>query len=149
ASGSASSTGFIIRVTPAGQMLEHGIINQPGAIARGGPYSMVFTVSDEPIFGEIGLGGITVAHDLPGGKTARAFGVAHGPDGNNWFTGSIGSTSAVFVKIRLLMNVAPSSLNFTAPGQTQTITVTEQNYPGAWTAQSSNPGVATVAPGQS
>lgn len=147
----SNSGGDIIRVTPSGQMLEHwlGPYAQPGSIARGGPYSMVYTVNDLPQFGTIGLGGIAVAGGLPGGKMSRASAVALGPDGNEWFSGSVGSASAVFVHVRLLMNVSPSPVSFGAPGQTQPITVTEDKYSSSWTAQSSDSGVATVAPGSS
>lgn len=143
------SRGFIVRVTSSGDMVEYNISGPPGSIARSGPHELAFTINNQPNYGLIGLDGTSAAHPLPGGSTASAFAVALGPDGNDWFSGAIGATSAVFVRIRLIMNVSPSQLSFSAPGQSQMITVSEQHYAGTWTAASSNAGIATVAQGNS
>jgi streptogramin lyase len=69
-------------------------------------------------------------------------GVTSGPDGNLW---AVDSTSrAINVYILNVIAVAPSSIIFTAGGQTKTIIVTE---PGttAWTATTNKASVATVA----
>ena len=43
---------------------------------------------------------------------------------------------------------SPSTVQFTATGQTAKIDVMEPDYYGSWTAVSSNPSVATVSPGE-
>jgi len=69
--------------------------------------------------------------------------IAKGPDGNLWFT----ANGSVDSYIRLVMRVAPNSLTFSNIGVSQTLTVSEKNYGGSWTATTSNPAVVTVASG--
>jgi streptogramin lyase len=74
--------------------------------------------------------------------------IATGPDGNLWFTGFPihGNTPKIGVYIVRVLSAAPSTLTFTAPGQTQLVTISEANYTGTWTASSSNAMIATVTP---
>jgi streptogramin lyase len=65
-----------------------------------------------------------------------------GQDGNMWTVDGLGKTDVYIINP---LGVAPSSITFHV-GNTQTLTVTE-NGTTAWTATSTNPGVASVAQG--
>ncbi len=72
-----------------------------------------------------------------------ATGVTTGPDKDVWFTTASGMGAYVWQSI----DPVPSTLTFTATGQTHTITVTESNYSGTWTASSTATSVAQVVKG--
>jgi len=66
-------------------------------------------------------------------------------DGNIWFS----CYSSIGVYIKRILTVDPNSITFSGCGQTQNVTVSEDNYRHGWIASTSNPAVATVAPGPS
>jgi hypothetical protein len=70
--------------------------------------------------------------------------VTIGADDNAWFTGT--SVNEIGVYIWSKMTVLPSTLTLTVGGGAQTLDVHESNYAHTWTAMSSDPTVATVAP---
>ncbi|GAC1595307.1 MAG: hypothetical protein NVS3B28_26470 [Candidatus Velthaea sp.] len=68
--------------------------------------------------------------------------IAMGPDGNLWFTEEASNKIGVY---RYNKQIAtPSSIAFTAVGQTQNFTASESGYGGSFTATASNPAVARV-----
>ena len=77
-----------------------------------------------------------------------------GPDGNIWFAFSpvnlvrtdntSNTTQGIGVYVRESMSVSPSTVDFGGVGQTQTITFSEANYSGSFTAASTAPGVVRV-----
>lgn len=67
-----------------------------------------------------------------------------GPDGNLWFADFYGSDIGVYVI--QVMTVSPKNLSFSVPNQTAQVDVSEKQYSGGFSAVSTNPGVATVAP---
>lgn len=69
--------------------------------------------------------------------------ITNGPDGNLWFTEKTGK---IGVYVRLLQTVTPSSIAFTAVGETQAFSVTELHYSGSFTVSGCSPGIATVTP---
>jgi streptogramin lyase len=68
------------------------------------------------------------------------YGLAVGPDHNIW----VSSPETIGTYVRLAMTVSPTILAISAPGQTGTLTVTETNFDGRWTAYSSDRRIATV-----
>jgi hypothetical protein len=68
-----------------------------------------------------------------------------GPDGNLWVD-TVGGTPDVDVFVADPLTVKPNAVSFSAVGQRATLTVTQSGVTH-WTAASSNPAVATVAPG--
>jgi hypothetical protein len=74
--------------------------------------------------------------------------IAKDPDGNLWFTGFLihGNSPKIGDYIVRVLSAAPSTLTFTAPGQTQLVTISEANHTGTWTASSSDTTIATVTP---
>lgn len=73
-------------------------------------------------------------------------GLATGADGNIWVSES-NHQSRFAVYTWRKMTVAPSSVTV-GVGQTESITTSETNYSGGWTAASSKRSIATVTPGQ-
>jgi VCBS repeat-containing protein len=71
--------------------------------------------------------------------------VTTGPDGNLWVD-TVGGTPDVDVFVADPLTVKPSAVSFSAVGQRATLKVTQKGSTH-WTAASSNPAVATVAPG--
>ncbi len=78
-------------------------------------------------------------------KDTRSQFFAMGGDGNVYFTNTNGD---IGVRILLAMKLVPRSATI-GPNGTQTITVSETNYGGTWTAASNDNNVATVAPASS
>ena len=140
-------TGRIVKVSRTGAMFAYDSIGQPGAIAPAGPSDLDFTVHGQPVFGEISLTGSVTAHALPG-DADRAVAVARGSDGNEWFSGSRGSKSAVFVRLKLVFDVTPDAVTLSAPGAAQTLTVSEKKHIGKWKVESSDDGVADITKGK-
>jgi streptogramin lyase len=76
--------------------------------------------------------------------------VTQGPDKNIWFTGYSKSSPplpSLGIYILHALTVSPKTATLTV-GQMQTLTVTESGVT-RWTAKSSAPGIASVAPGES
>ena len=71
---------------------------------------------------------------------------AVGPDKNIWFHDPVGNPPGVGAFVRLRLSVSAPTLSL-LPNKSQTVTVSETNYRGRWTAKSSDPLIATVAQG--
>jgi streptogramin lyase len=69
------------------------------------------------------------------------YSIAVGPDRNIW----VSSAETIGTYVRLAMAVSPTSLTISAPGQTGSLSVTETNFDGVWTAYTSSKLIATVA----
>ncbi len=82
---------------------------------------------------------------VPPTSYGNAIALAAGPDGNMW---AVDDSSEIDVYMINVISVSPATINFTATGQTQTITVTEPGT-SSWTATSTHTSVATVAAGSS
>jgi len=74
-------------------------------------------------------------------------GLAIGHDGNIWFSQTNPVQDGMNVYVRRVMRVDPSSVVFSGVGQSHDVSVTESYYHDAWTASTSDPGVATVMQG--
>ncbi len=83
----------------------------------------------------------------PLGPGVRPDAVAAGSDGNLWVD-TAGGVGEIDVLVTNPMTVTPVKLTFSAPGKSQTVSVSEQGATG-WTAKSSNPAVASVSKGRS
>jgi virginiamycin B lyase len=81
----------------------------------------------------------------PLGSAVRPDALAAGHDGNVWVD-TVGG--AIDVLVSHPMTVTPNKLDFSGPGKTQTLTVSEKGS-SKWTAKSSKTSVATVSPGKS
>jgi virginiamycin B lyase len=154
----AACASSIVRVTTAGAATTYpatglAISSYYDGIARGPDGNPWFAGSSAgcPIVGEIN----TATHHITTHKTpltcqpgfTQGNSLVAGPDGNIWMTEQdVSSNVYAAVYILNLLTVTPKSLTFTATGQTQSITATETGNP-TLTATSSNPAVATVAPG--
>ena len=90
--------------------------------------------------GRVSLTGFTQFFQNP--TSFQENSIVRGPDNNLWFA----EQPDIGVYVRFVLSVTPATITFTTTGQTQTITVSEQNYHGSWAATSLNPTVATVAP---
>lgn len=88
---------------------------------------------------------LTPMEPPPPNNGTRSQFFAMGHDGNVYFTNTNGELG---VRILLSMKLVPDKATI-APGGTQTVTVSETNYSGTWTAASNDKNVATVAPGGS
>ena len=78
----------------------------------------------------------------PLGAGTRPDAVAAGPDGNLW-SDTVAGTGEINVLVSNPMTVNPTSLEFTAPHQSKTVTVGE-NGTASWSATSSKSAVASV-----
>ncbi len=72
--------------------------------------------------------------------------IASGPDGNLWMTTQ---ENHIDVYIRNIIKASPIKLNFSSPQSTATLTAKDTAWSPKLSAQSSNVGIATVAPGLS
>ncbi len=91
----------------------------------------------------VALDGSITSFPLPQAHFDR---MTAGPDKNVW-TISLSKTG-VEVLVREPVLPAPTSIDFAAVGQAQPVTVAEPGYHGLYAATTSNPAVASVAPGQ-
>jgi virginiamycin B lyase len=76
--------------------------------------------------------------------SSNPFAIVTGTDGNLWFTEQ--NTNKIGVYLYHHQTATPSSIGFTAVGQTQTFSVSETHYSGTFWATSSNSAVASVTP---
>jgi streptogramin lyase len=106
-----------------------------------------FCTGTQSTIGEFNVSSGSMSFFLPPnnfGSSTTCNSLTAGPDGNIWAVDS--SARSINVYILNVIGVSPTTLTFTGTGQNQTITVTEPGT-SAWTATSSNTGVATVAQG--
>jgi streptogramin lyase len=82
-------------------------------------------------------------YSIPGSAPSPQL-MAFGADGNIWFTES--GANAIGVYDLHPQTVTPSSISFTAAGQTQSFSVSESNYTGLFTVTGCSPQIATVSP---
>ena len=143
-----NASGQIVRVTPTGSMSAYDAKGQPDAIVANGVDKVDYTLADSPSFGEITTSGQVSTLPLPGGPNARATAIAVAPDGDEWFAGSIGSATALFVRLPSKIDASPASISLDAAGASQKLKVTEKKYTGKWTVQSSDDGIADATGGK-
>lgn len=142
-----SDPDFIGKITPAGVITEYSVPAANGEtvwITVGPDKELWFTNTTGCgcQIGEVSTSGVFKEYYIPY-SSGQPFGITSGPDGNLWMAYS----QSVLVYARRLLTVTPSSITFTSIGQTQAITVKESHYHGTWTAASSDPSIASVAPG--
>ncbi len=70
--------------------------------------------------------------------------ITNGPDGNIWFTENAAGKIGVYV--RLLQQVTPSSIAFTAVGETQGFSIKESHYTGNFTVTGCPTSIVTITP---
>lgn len=138
----------IVRVTPAGTMTRFAAGGRPRAIAASGPDRLDYTLDGVPAFGEITTSGVVSTLPLPGGPTARATALAVAPSGDEWFAGSLGGKTALFVRLPSKIDVSPASITLAEAGASQKLRATEKKYAGKWTIQSSDDGIADATGGK-
>lgn len=145
---SVRGDGEIVRVTPSGMMRAYDAMGQPDAIAADGTDTLDFTLASSPSFGEITLGGQVSTLPLPGGANARAGALSVAPNGDEWFVGTTGTTTALYVRLPSKIDVSPASITLDVAGASQKIKVSEKKYSGKWTVQSSDDGIADATGGK-
>lgn len=154
-----SSPAEIVRVTPAGQMTEYtlpgdilGVDNNRIISAPSGELWYTRN-SDAPTqyVGRITLTGKIKEWLYPTSDRFVSFlgGLAYGKDGNVYFSQTNPVQDGVGVFLRHRIDVDPPRVTLRSIGETTNLTVTERNFLGTWAATSSDPGVATVSPGNS
>jgi virginiamycin B lyase len=139
----------LVRVTTGGSTSSifnpFNSINYNSAFTRGADGNPWFTVSGTNQIATYNIASNSLRVLFPPTGFSASYGIAAGPDGNIWALDTLGKTDVYIINI---LSVSPKTLTFTSHGQTLNLTVTE---PGttAWTATSSNVGVATVKQGTS
>jgi streptogramin lyase len=127
-----------------------GLPSDPTHITSG-PGGMVWFIDNANAGGSwvfsVSRTGQFVAHSTPDGGGLN--GIAPGGDGNLWTTQNLSAGEGrIAVFIRRIITVTPSSLSMTI-GDMSSLSVSETNYSGKWTASSSDTRVATVVKGGS
>jgi streptogramin lyase len=147
-----TSTPTLGRVTPAGKVetfLAGGAFgsNETEQFCAVGPDGEPWCASgnDNNVFRVNTSSGTVTTFTPPLGPGERPDALAAGPDGNVWVD-TVGSRGEIDVLVSNPMTVTPTTLTFTATGQTMTVSVSE-NGTTSWTAKSSSTSVATVAQG--
>jgi len=99
---------------------------------------------NESAYGQFGRYSVNTGKFLAPVKppSGDGFFATSGPDANVWFTEA--SANKIGVYVRRQMSVSPVQITFTATGQQQTVTVSEEQYSGIFNGSSSNTAVATV-----
>ena len=137
------------RLTTAGAITlfpdPFGIYFYAPAMVRGPDGNPWFAGTNGHVIEEFNIANNSLIVYAPPSTYGNAVALATGPDGNMW---TVSDSSEIDVYIINVIGVSPAAINFTGLGQVQTITVTE-NGTASWTAVSSHPAVATVAPGSS
>jgi virginiamycin B lyase len=119
-----------------------GTDGYPSSFTLGADGNPWFTTANHNMIGEFNIAKNTLSVFFPPTAQGNSYALTAGPDGNMWAFDSLGNTD---IYILNPLGVAPSSITFHV-GNTQTLTVTEKGTT-AWTATSTNPGVASVAQG--
>lgn len=140
--------GRIVRVTPDGAATSFAAGGDPRAIAASGADRLDFALANSASFGEITTSGQVSTLPLPGGPSARANAIAVAPNGDEWFAGSLGGKTALFVRLPSKIDAAPASISLDAAGDSRKLTVKEKNYDGRWTIASSDGGIADATGGK-
>lgn len=137
----------LVRVTTSGSTSSifnpFNTITYPSSFTRGGDGNPWWTVSGSNEIASYNTTANSLTVLFPPTGFSADYGISAGPDGNIWALDTLGKTDIYILHV---LSVSPKTLTFTGHPQTQNITVTE---PGttAWTAVSSNTGVATVVQG--
>jgi streptogramin lyase len=136
--------GTIGRFTPHGKLMTYPIGSTAVIAMTIGPDGDIWYVDDLGVGSLLGRvdpeNGHAVVYTPPPNESGREQSIAAGPDGNVWMAGG----SAMEIYILRQLRVTPKTLSFSGTGQTDDISVTEQKT-DAWTASSSNNGVASVS----
>jgi len=145
--GESKSSGgaYLARMTTAGVLTEYAVPG--GAVPQfiaPGPLSAIWycTNTSQLAYAVIGT---KVTFSPAVATLAATVPIVEGKDGNIWFPDSANNSVDVYVVYPI--TVTPTSIAFTALAQTQTFTVSETHFTGAFTATSSNSAVASVSPG--
>jgi virginiamycin B lyase len=137
-----------------GKMTEHGQVTdymlncQPSRLAAASD-GVYFVCFDNQIGSVSPSGKINYIKGPTAG--AELEGIAYASDGNLWVNGCMMNTcDSLWVYLRQLMTVTPTTLTYESVGQILPISVTEKFYPkNQWTAVSSDPSIVSVAQGHS
>jgi streptogramin lyase len=145
-----TSTPLLGSITPSGTIATYPIggsfnSNETEQFCARGPDGEPWCASgnDNTVFRVNTKTHTTTAFTPPLGPGVRPDALAAGPDGNVWVD-TVGGEIDVLVSNPL--KVRPTKLQFTAPNQSQTLSVSEKGT-SKWTAASSNTSVATVSQG--
>lgn len=112
-------------------------------VASGPDRQVWFVGGQNGVIGEIDPLTLALTAYIPPVQTDAPLNFALGHDGNWWTTTQTGHIDVYVLKV---LSVSPSSIAFTGKGQNKNLTVAEAGVT-AWTASSTQPSVATVAPG--
>jgi virginiamycin B lyase len=141
-----SCSSQIVRVTTSGSYTAfsnpYSSDTYPTGFVKGPDGNPWFDVSGRNMIGEFNTQSNSISIYFPPSTQGNVYGLAAGPDGNVWGIDTAGKTDVFIINP---LGVNPSSVTFHV-NNTQTLTVTEKGT-SAWTATSSNPGVASVANG--
>jgi streptogramin lyase len=140
------ATHSIGRIKPSGAVAEYSIssTSQPSGVASNG--GSVWYVDQSAVALQY-ISPPTLAFSgtflIPGASPSPQL-LAFGGDGNIWIT-EPGSNSIGVYDLHP-QSVTPSSIDFTAAGQTQSFSISENNYSGEFTVSGCSSLIATVAP---
>jgi hypothetical protein len=122
-----------------GCTLPHIALGPFGSIWLGRPDGSIQAFShSQHIFGPI------LSTPLNGAATA----LANGGDDNLWISGGRDGSGLPIAGVYVVRDVTvqPLALNFTATGQSQTVSISERYFTGTFNASSADPAIASVAP---
>lgn len=140
------NTTSLLRITTSGTYTAFanplGTDGYPSSFTVGQDGNPWFTTSNHNMIAEFVIASLSLNVYFPPTAQGLGYALTAGPDGNMWTVDGLGKTDVYIINP---LGVAPSSITFHV-GNTQTLTVTE-NGTTAWTATSTNPGVASVAQG--
>ncbi|HEY5095903.1 MAG TPA: hypothetical protein VII69_12380 [Candidatus Eremiobacteraceae bacterium] len=137
---------LLIRITTSGTVTSvqnfFGTDGYPGGFTLGPDGNPWYTTSNHNMIATFNIAKNQLNVFFPPTAQGNSYALTAGPDGNMWANDSLGKTDIYIINP---LGVSPSSVTFHV-GNTQNLTVTEKGTT-AWTATSSNPGVASVAQG--